>query len=170
MEQQREKVASKGREVLTEQELKQLTGGEGGNPKRKISQRRGAPATVKVMHGNVIRNCPKDNEDIQISMLGINPDHYEAVKKKYRHYDVKPMEYEPSGGRNFKRLWRVFNLEDVLREQEFDVSDPSGRKFFDTHRRLSQSVRESRSLRPKTSSSGYRTKMQYIAYLQQFNH
>lgn len=29
-------------------------------------------------------------------------------------------------------------------------------------------LRESKSMRPKTTSSTYRTKLQYIAYLQQF--
>lgn len=48
-------------------------------------------------------------------MLGVNPDMYDAVKKKYRKYSVKPIVYEPRSSWNFKKVWRILNLEDVLR-------------------------------------------------------
>jgi hypothetical protein len=51
-----------------------------------------------------------------------------------------------------------------------ELSAPEGRKYYDSHRRLQQQVAEAHSLRPKTTASNYRTKLQYIAYLQQFNH
>ncbi len=48
------------------------------------------------------------------------------------------------------------------------MASPEGRKFYDSHKRYVCHIKESKSLRPKTSSSTYRTKLQYIAYLQKF--
>lgn len=64
--------------------------------------------------------------------------------------------------------WKVLNLENVLID-EGEIGSPEGKKFFESYRRLQNHVNELKSLRPKTSSSTYRTKLQYIAYLQQFN-
>lgn len=102
-------------------------------------------------------------------MLGVNPDMYDAVKKKYRKYSVKPIVYEPRSSWNFKKVWRILNLEDVLRGEQVEISGADGRKYFDCDKRLRHQMNETKSIRPKTTSSNYRTKLQYIAYLQQFN-
>ncbi len=43
------------------------------------------------MHGNVIRkiSVSGDKEPVNFSMLGANPDMYEATLKKFRKYTVK---------------------------------------------------------------------------------
>lgn len=102
-------------------------------------------------------------------MLQVNPDHYAATKDKYRQYFVKPSIPEEKKPRNFKKLWKLLNLEDILSENDIDITSTEGRRFFDSYRRLQNQVLEAKSVRPKTTSSNYRTKMQYIAYLQQFN-
>jgi hypothetical protein len=47
-------------------------------------------------------------------MLRVNPDHYAATKDKYRQYFVKPSIPEEKKPRNFKKLWKLLNLEDIL--------------------------------------------------------
>lgn len=83
--------------------------------KKRFSHRRQSQGAVRIMHGNIIRDCSVDEEDIQFSMLGINPDHLNSVKKKYRRYNAKPLLYDAYTPRDFKKLWKVFNLEDVLK-------------------------------------------------------
>jgi hypothetical protein len=46
----------------------------------------------------------------------VNPDMYEAVKKKFRKYSVKPLVYDKRKIWDFKKVWKILNLEDVLRE------------------------------------------------------
>lgn len=123
------------------------------------------------MHGNVIKRVRTNNssDDVKFSMLQANPDMYAATMKKFRKFTMKPVEkYKPDVNWNLKRVWKVLNLENVLRE-DAEVNSPEGRKFYESHRRYQNHVNEVKSLRPKTSSSTYRTKLQYIAYLQQFN-
>ncbi len=101
-------------------------------------------------------------------MLRVNPDMYEKTVDKFRKYNIKPREkYKPEINWELKRVWKVLNLENVLRD-EVEVASPEGRKYYDSHKRYLYHLKESKSLRPKTSSSTYRTKLQYIAYLQQF--
>jgi hypothetical protein len=53
------------------------------------------------MHGNIIRQYSKEEnskitEDIQFSMLKVNPDMYEKTMDKFRKYNIKPREkYKP---------------------------------------------------------------------------
>jgi hypothetical protein len=68
------------------------------------------------MHGNLIREFHDDKEEINFSMLKVNPDMYDAVKKNYRIYDVKPLQYEKPTAKDFKKIWNILKLEDVLRE------------------------------------------------------
>lgn len=62
------------------------------------------------MHGNLVREYQDDNEAINFSMLKVNPDMYEAVKKNYRIYDVKPLEYDKPTVKDFKKIWNILNL------------------------------------------------------------
>ncbi len=63
-------------------------------------------------------------------MLGANPDMYEATLKKFRKYTMKPAEkYKPDVNWNLKRVWKVLNLESILRE-DAEVTSPEGRKFY----------------------------------------
>lgn len=63
-------------------------------------------------------------------MLGANPDMYEATLKKFRKYTMKPVQkYKPDVNWNLKRVWKVLNLESILRE-ETEVASPEGRKFY----------------------------------------
>ena len=49
-------------------------------------------------------------------MLEVNPDHFEATKDKYRQFFVEKPISNPPGSWNFKKLWRILNLETVLSE------------------------------------------------------
>lgn len=69
-----------------------------------------------MMHGHIIKDSPPKGETIHFSMLEVNPDMYEAVKKKFRRYNVKPLKYEPKGTWDFKKVWKILNLEDVLQD------------------------------------------------------
>ena len=125
------------------------------------------------MHGAIIKQFNQNQnkcmtEDVNFSMLKANPDMYEGTVKKFRKWNIKPtVKYKPSLNWDLKRVWKVLNLENVLREDS-EMSNTEGRKYYDSHKRYIQQVTESKSLRPKTSSSSYRTKLQYISYLQQF--
>ena len=102
-------------------------------------------------------------------MLGVNTDMYQSTLKKFRKYTIKPTPKSKSEVNwNLKRVWKVLNLENILRE-DVELTSPEGRQFYDTHKKYLNHLNEIKSLRPKTSSSSYRTKLQYIAYLQQFN-
>lgn len=50
-------------------------------------------------------------------MLEVNPDMYEAAKKKFRKYNVKPLKYEPKSTWDFKKVWRILNLENILQDE-----------------------------------------------------
>ncbi len=68
------------------------------------------------MHGNIIRKIPLNNEPVNFSMLGANPDMYKATLKKFRKYTMKPVEkYKPEVNWDLKRVWKVLNLESILR-------------------------------------------------------
>jgi hypothetical protein len=45
-----------------------------------------------MMHGNLIRKIPVINNDepVNFSMLGANPDMYQATLKKFRKYSMRP--------------------------------------------------------------------------------
>jgi hypothetical protein len=62
------------------------------------------------MHGHVVKQSPPKGEPVNFSMLEVNPDMYEAAKKKFRKYNAKPLEYAPRTPRDFKKVWRVLNL------------------------------------------------------------
>jgi hypothetical protein len=48
---------------------------------------------------------------VDFSMLGVNPDMYEATLKKFRKYSIKPAEkYKPEVNWNLRRVWKVLNL------------------------------------------------------------
>jgi hypothetical protein len=137
----------------------------------KLGARRRTSAPVHITHGYVIKKIPtgKYCEPADFSMLGVNPDMYEATLKKFRKYSIKPPEkYKPEVNWNLRRVWKVLNLETILREDS-EINCPEGRYFYDTHLRLQNHVLENKSLRPKTSSSSHRAKLQYIAYLHQFS-
>jgi hypothetical protein len=68
------------------------------------------------MHGHVIKQSPPKVDPVHFSMLEVNPDMYEAAKKKFRKFHVKPLEYAPRRPWDFKKVWRILNLEDVLQE------------------------------------------------------
>lgn len=71
------------------------------------------------MHGNVIKKVRANNssDEVKFSMLKANPDMYEATLKKFRKYTMKPSDkYKPDVNWNMKRVWKVLNLENVLRE------------------------------------------------------
>lgn len=51
-------------------------------------------------------------------MLHVNPDHYAATKDKYRQYFIKQTEERGQKPWDFRKLWKVLNLEDVLSENE----------------------------------------------------
>ena len=73
---------------------------------------------MKVMHGNVVRNIPnfKNIKDENFSMLKANPDMYQATLKKFRKFTMKPQEKaKPDVNWKLKRVWKVLNLENVLR-------------------------------------------------------
>ena len=137
----------------------------------KVVRKKRTMEAPRVMHGNVIKKVRGNDsaEAGKFSMLAANPDMWMAIKKKYRKFEMKPSEkLKADVNWNLKRVWKVLNLENVLRE-DVEVASPEGRKFYESHRRYQNHVSEVKSLRPKTSSSTYRTKLQYIAYLQQFN-
>jgi hypothetical protein len=48
-------------------------------------------------------------------MLNVNPDMYETTRKKYRKYNTKTLESEPSRTWSEKKVWKVLKLEQVLR-------------------------------------------------------
>jgi hypothetical protein len=48
-------------------------------------------------------------------MLNVNPDMYDATRKKYRKYNTKTLESEPSRTWSEKKVWKVLKLEEVLR-------------------------------------------------------
>jgi hypothetical protein len=131
---------------------------------------------IKWMHGHIVKKEIKDKPSKSakrhepFSMLHVNPDMYEATRKKYRKYSLKTVSSSPERHYNCKNTWKALNLEDVIRDEEVVLFAPEGRKYFECARRLESQVKETRSCRPKTSSSSYQTKLQYIAYLQQFNH
>jgi len=55
-------------------------------------------------------------EDVQFSMLKVNPDMYDKTVDKFRKYNIKPKEkYVPEVNWELKRVWKVLNLENVLR-------------------------------------------------------
>lgn len=62
------------------------------------------------MHGHIVKDSPPQFDTVNFSMLGVNPDMYEAVKKKYRHIYAKPLEYDPKGSWDFKKVWKILNL------------------------------------------------------------
>ena len=71
------------------------------------------------MHGNVIRKIPnfKSEQDSNFSMLTANPDMYQATLKKFRKLTMKPeAKAKPEVNWKLKRVWKVLNLENVLRE------------------------------------------------------
>lgn len=73
-------------------------------------------------------------------MLKINPDMYTSTMKKFRKHTMKqPEKYKPHLNWSLKRVWKVLNLEDILRE-ETDEINPEGIKFFKTSRRLRNHV------------------------------
>lgn len=80
----------------------------------------------------------------------------------------KREKYVPDINWDLRRVWKVLHLEDLLRE-DTEVHSPEGRKFYDCHRRYLNQLTETKSMRPKSTSSTYRNKLQYIAYLQNFN-
>lgn len=50
-------------------------------------------------------------------MLSANPDMYRATLKKFRKYTMKqPEKAKPQVDWNLKRVWKVLNLQNVLRE------------------------------------------------------
>jgi hypothetical protein len=56
-------------------------------------------------------------ENVHFSMLKVNPDMYEKTMDKFRKYSIKPREkYKPEINWELKRVWKVLNLENVLRE------------------------------------------------------
>ena len=57
-------------------------------------------------------------------MLEVNPDMYEAAKKKFRKYSAKPLEYDAKGKWDFKKMWRILNLEEVLGEEDLYLAAP----------------------------------------------
>ena len=49
-------------------------------------------------------------------MLLANPDMYQKTLKKFRKYNIKtPEKYKPELNWDLKRVWKVLNLESVLR-------------------------------------------------------
>jgi hypothetical protein len=49
-------------------------------------------------------------------MLGANPDMYERTVKKFRKWNVKPVDkYQANVNWDLKRVWKVLNLENILR-------------------------------------------------------
>ena len=94
------------------------------------------------MHGNVIRRIPafKTEDEGNFSMLNTNPDMYQATLKKFRKLTMKPpTKVKPEVNWKLKRVWKVLNLENVLRE-DAEVGSPEGKKFFESHRRLQNHV------------------------------
>lgn len=84
-----------------------------------ISRRKKASEPPKLMHGNVIKRVRANNMagEVNFSMLKANPDMYEATMKKFRKFTMKPAEkYKPNLSRSEERVWKVLNLENVLRE------------------------------------------------------
>ena len=66
------------------------------------------------MHGNIIHEEIADSKKVSFSMLEVNPDHFTATRDKYRQFFVtKPVVEQPAPW-NFKRLWRILNLETIL--------------------------------------------------------
>ncbi len=50
-------------------------------------------------------------------MLGANPDMYQATLKKFRKFTMKPAQkYKPDVNWDLKRVWKVLNLQSILRE------------------------------------------------------
>ena len=124
---------------------------------------------VRIMHGNIIPEVQENKEPINFSMLHVNPDHFKATKDKYRQFYMDPPLPTKKEPWTFQKLWNMFQLEDVLKGNDVEIHNREGRRFFESHRRLRNQMMETKSVRPKTTSSSYRTKIQYIAYLQQFN-
>lgn len=57
-------------------------------------------------------------------MLKTNPDMYAATLKKFRKYTMKqPEKLKPEVNWKLKRIWKVLNLESVLRE-DAEVTSP----------------------------------------------
>lgn len=49
-------------------------------------------------------------------MLEVNRDMFESTQKKFRKYTMKPQEkVKPQVNWNLKRVWKVLNLQSVLR-------------------------------------------------------
>jgi hypothetical protein len=112
-----EKAGPGRREVLSEAEAKQLALTDRPDTRRRFSKRRSSQASVRLMHGHVVKQSPPKGEPVQFSMLEVNPDMYEAAKKKFRKFHAKPLEYAARTPRDFKKVWRILNLEDVLQEE-----------------------------------------------------
>jgi hypothetical protein len=105
-----EKEGGRERQVLSEAEAKQLMLTERADPKRRFSSRRTSQANVKLMHGHIVKHSPPKTEPVHFSMLEVNPDMYEAAKKKFRKFHAKPLQYAPPAPRDFKKVWKILNL------------------------------------------------------------
>jgi hypothetical protein len=99
---------------LSQEELKkpgEISKAENG---RRFSSYRNSQNNVRVMHGSIVRDVPEDKEKIVFSMLQVNPDHFSSTKDKYRQFFVKkPLAAQPET-RDFRQLWRVLNLENIV--------------------------------------------------------